>query len=95
MWLKRIDRTLPVRRRPEFVVQEENRGGVPAMHLFREGRALGTVLLWVINFMNIFNLYVLAGWLPTVATRIGIFDAHGGARRHDRFRSAARSARSG
>jgi AAHS family 4-hydroxybenzoate transporter-like MFS transporter len=71
VWLKQIDRTVPVSATTELVVQEENRGGVPAMHLFREGRALGTVLLWVINFMNIFNLYVLAGWLPTVATRMG------------------------
>jgi AAHS family 4-hydroxybenzoate transporter-like MFS transporter len=34
--------------------------------LFTEGRAAGTVLLWVINFMNLLNLYFLASWLPTV-----------------------------
>ena len=70
-WLKRIDPTLSVTPATQFVLHEENRGGVPAMHLFREGRALGTVLLWVINFMNIFNLYVLSGWMPTVATQLG------------------------
>ncbi len=83
-WLKRIDPDgAGVTATTEFVVQEENRGGVPAMHLFREGRALGTVLLWVINFMNIFNLYVLSGWLPTVADAAGISDADRRARRHD------------
>jgi len=70
-WLRRIDPTLSVTPATRFVLREENRGGVPAMHLFREGRALGTVLLWVINFMNIFNLYVLSGWMPTVASQLG------------------------
>jgi MFS transporter, AAHS family, 4-hydroxybenzoate transporter len=70
-WLKRIDPTLSVTPTTQFVLREENRGGVPAVHLFREGRAIGTALLWVINFMNIFNLYVLSGWMPTVASQLG------------------------
>ena len=70
-WLTRIDPTLRIGSATEFVIHEEHRGGVPAVHLFRDGRALGTVLLWVVNFMNIFNLYVLSGWMPTVATRLG------------------------
>ncbi len=32
---------------------------------------MGTVLLWVINFMNLLNLYFLASWLPTVANQAG------------------------
>ena len=70
-WLRRIDPTLPITPATEYVIHEENRGGVPAMHLFREGRTLGTILLWVINFMNIFNLYVLSGWMPQVAAQLG------------------------
>ncbi len=70
-WLTRIDPTVPVTPTTEYVIHEENRGGVPAMHLFREGRTLGTILLWVINFMNIFNLYVLSGWMPQVAAQLG------------------------
>jgi AAHS family 4-hydroxybenzoate transporter-like MFS transporter len=70
-WLKRIDPTLSVTPATQYVLREENRSGVPALHLFREGRALGTILLWVINFMNIFNLYVLSGWMPTVAAQLG------------------------
>ena len=71
IWIKRIDPSVPATAASRYVVHEENRGGVPAMHLFRDGRALGTVLLWVINFMNIFNLYVLSGWMPTVAEKLG------------------------
>jgi AAHS family 4-hydroxybenzoate transporter-like MFS transporter len=41
------------------------------VHLFRDGRAVGTLLLWVINFTNLLNLYFLASWLPTVITNAG------------------------
>jgi MFS transporter, AAHS family, 4-hydroxybenzoate transporter len=71
-WLKRIG--APVAEGgapPQYVVREENRKGVPLVHLFREGRALGTVLLWVINFMNLLNLYFLSSWLPTVVRDAG------------------------
>ena len=65
-WVKRIDKTAPVDRSTKFLVREEAGRGVPILHLFFEGRALGTGLLWIINFMNLLNLYFLAGWLPTI-----------------------------
>jgi AAHS family 4-hydroxybenzoate transporter-like MFS transporter len=70
-WIKRIDRTVPVGSNVEYVAVEENRGGVPAIHLFREGRGAATVLIWVVNFMNIYNLYFLSNWLPTVVRGAG------------------------
>ena len=70
-WLRRIDPTVAVGPQVEFVVQEENKSGVPALHLFREGRGPTTLLLWLINFMNIYNLYLLSGWLPTIAGQLG------------------------
>ena len=69
--LRRIDPTAPVGPDTEFVVQEENKAGVPALHLFSEGRGPTTLLLWLINFMNIYNLYLLSGWLPTIAGQLG------------------------
>src|SRR5579864_2695138 len=69
-WLKRIGAPVPPAG-AQFVVHEENRKGVPMVHLFREGRALGTVLLWIINFMNLLNLYFLSSWLPTVVRDAG------------------------
>jgi len=65
-WLTRIDPTVPSGPDVEFVVREENRDGVPVVHLFRDGRGAVTLLLWVVNFMNLLNLYFLASWLPTV-----------------------------
>ena len=70
-WLKRIDPAAPAGGDTRYVVKEEHRGGVPVAHLFREGRTTVTILLWVINFMNLLNLYALSGWLATVASRVG------------------------
>jgi AAHS family 4-hydroxybenzoate transporter-like MFS transporter len=70
-WLTKLDPTIRVDASTVFVANEESKGGVPAIHLFRDGRAPVTVLLWIINFMNLLSLYTLAGWLPTVLTGIG------------------------
>jgi AAHS family 4-hydroxybenzoate transporter-like MFS transporter len=34
--------------------------------LFREGRALTSLIFWVIGFMGLLDLYLLSNWLPTV-----------------------------
>jgi MFS transporter, AAHS family, 4-hydroxybenzoate transporter len=44
----------------------------PVTDLFTEGRALPTVLIWVVYFMNLLNLYFLNGWLPTIMSDAGI-----------------------
>ena len=67
-WVKRIDRTAPVDAHTNFVVREQKGKGVPILALFSGGRALGTLLLWIINFMNLLNLYFLASWLPTIVS---------------------------
>jgi AAHS family 4-hydroxybenzoate transporter-like MFS transporter len=65
-WLRQLDPTLRIGPDTQFSVSESSRRGVPFWHLFREGRALVTSLLWVVNFTNILALYSLAGWLPTI-----------------------------
>ena len=69
-WLRRINAPLPAGDF-ELVAKEENRKGVPVVNLFREGRGMGTVMLWIINFMNLLNLYFLGSWLPTVVKDAG------------------------
>jgi MFS transporter, AAHS family, 4-hydroxybenzoate transporter len=49
-----------------FVVPETQLLGIPVQHLFREGRSLPTLLLWVVFFMSLLDIYFLANWLPTV-----------------------------
>jgi AAHS family 4-hydroxybenzoate transporter-like MFS transporter len=70
-WLKQLDPTLRVDSSTEYVANETSRRGVPLWHLFRDGRALVTVLLWIVNFTNILVLYSLSGWMPTIFTGMG------------------------
>jgi MFS transporter, AAHS family, 4-hydroxybenzoate transporter len=49
--------------------QVEARGSLA--RLFRDGRALMTLLLWLVSFTNLLNLFFLANWLPLLSTRMG------------------------
>lgn len=70
--LRRIDPSLKVDGNTRYALAEAARGGAPVVELFREGRGVATVLLWVVNFMNLLNLYFLSSWLPTIATSAGL-----------------------
>jgi MFS transporter, AAHS family, 4-hydroxybenzoate transporter len=70
-WVAQLDPTIRIDASTQFVANEERREGVPAMHLFRDGRAIATLLIWVVNFMNLLVLYSLSNWLPTVVTGMG------------------------
>jgi MFS transporter, AAHS family, 4-hydroxybenzoate transporter len=54
-----------------FVVDEQELKGIPVQHLFRGGRTLATLLLWVVFFMSLLDLYFLSNWLPTVLNDLG------------------------
>jgi MFS transporter, AAHS family, 4-hydroxybenzoate transporter len=70
-WLKQLAPHLRVDASTQYVANETSKEGVPFWHLFREGRAVFTVLLWIVNFMNILMLYSLSNWLPTIVTGMG------------------------
>ncbi|HET7884636.1 MAG TPA: MFS transporter [Bradyrhizobium sp.] len=54
-----------------FVVNEPDLKGIPVQHLFTGGRTLATLLLWVVFFMSLLDLYFLSNWLPTVLNDLG------------------------
>src|SRR6476660_4549891 len=54
-----------------FVVHEPGPAGIPVLHLFKAGRTLVTLLLWVVFFMSLLDLYFLTNWLPTVLNELG------------------------
>lgn len=54
-----------------FVVEERRASGTTVGHLFRDGRTARTVLIWTMQFMNLYNLYFLTSWLPTVISGAG------------------------
>ena len=58
----------------QFSASEGSRRGVPFGHLFRDGRAFVTLLLWIVNFTNILALYSLAGWLPSIFQNLMGYD---------------------
>ena len=54
-----------------FVIHEPELAGIPVLHLFKSGRTLVTLLLWVVFFMSLLDLYFLSNWLPTVLNDLG------------------------
>lgn len=54
-----------------FTVHEPKLTGIPVVHLFDSGRALTTLLFWVVFFMSLLDLYLLSNWLPTVLNDLG------------------------
>jgi AAHS family 4-hydroxybenzoate transporter-like MFS transporter len=54
-----------------FVVDEPELKGIPVQHLFKGGRTLTTLLLWVVFFMSLLDIYFLSNWLPTVLNDLG------------------------
>jgi MFS transporter, AAHS family, 4-hydroxybenzoate transporter len=55
----------------QFVIHEPDLAGIPVLHLFRDHRTLVTLLLWVVFFMSLLDLYFLSNWLPTVLNDLG------------------------
>lgn len=54
-----------------FGIHEAKLAGLPVAHLFSEGRALATLVLWIVFFMSLLDLYLLSNWLPTVLNDLG------------------------
>jgi MFS transporter, AAHS family, 4-hydroxybenzoate transporter len=55
----------------QFVIHEPGLAGIPVLHLFRDRRTPVTLLLWVVFFMSLLDLYFLSNWLPTVLNDLG------------------------
>jgi MFS transporter, AAHS family, 4-hydroxybenzoate transporter len=69
-------RSSPVRGDSHFVLDEKPLPGASIPHLFTEGRALGTLLLWVPFFMGFGVLTVAVLWTPALLKLNGISPAN-------------------
>ena len=58
--------------RETFVISEEKLHGFTVRHLFTEGRAFNTVLLWITFFCGLLVIYYLNSWLPLVMRQNGV-----------------------
>lgn len=59
-----------------FLLPEKQLAGLPMKHLFLEGRAAGTLLLWVAFFMNLLIIYFFVSWLPLILRQVGLSAEH-------------------
>jgi AAHS family 4-hydroxybenzoate transporter-like MFS transporter len=50
---------------------QDERRNAPVVNLFTEGRAAGTILLWIPFFMNLLMLYFVVFWLPALLRQTG------------------------
>jgi AAHS family 4-hydroxybenzoate transporter-like MFS transporter len=48
-----------------FYRPDDKLPGVPLKHLFTEGRAAGTILLWIVFFLSFFLIIWFVSWVPT------------------------------
>jgi MFS transporter, AAHS family, 4-hydroxybenzoate transporter len=59
-----------------FVLREGTERGLPVKHLFTDGRAIMTSLLWLAFIASLMGHYFLTSWLPTVLVDTGVPLAH-------------------
>lgn len=52
-------------------IRQDQRTKAPVTNLFTEGRAAGTILLWIPFFMNLLMLYFVVFWLPALLRQTG------------------------
>jgi AAHS family 4-hydroxybenzoate transporter-like MFS transporter len=70
--LRRIAPNLAYSAEDRFVIGEAEVKGFPVRRLFTDGRAFGTLLLWVPFFMNLLLLFFMYNWLPPVLAQAGL-----------------------
>src|SRR6185312_15304178 len=70
--LRRVDPAQDFDPLPRFTVQEKKLAGFTVRHLFKDGRAAMTGLLWLAQFMNLLVLLFMLNWTPTLLREAGL-----------------------
>ncbi|HEX3487369.1 MAG TPA: MFS transporter [Micropepsaceae bacterium] len=70
--VRRLDPNLTDAPDMRFVIDETPHAAISVLALFRDGRAKRTILLWIIYFMSLLDLFLLASWLPTEMQALGV-----------------------
>ncbi len=70
--LARIDPSATFAADTRFTMVEESGRGFLLPQLFMNQRLVPTLLLWVMFFMNMLDIYFLNSWLPTLAHGVGL-----------------------
>jgi AAHS family 4-hydroxybenzoate transporter-like MFS transporter len=70
--LRRLSRDAAMDRATEFTIAETRHQGLPVRHLFTNGRASMTALLWLAFVSSLLGHYFLTSWLPTILAAASI-----------------------
>jgi AAHS family 4-hydroxybenzoate transporter-like MFS transporter len=69
---QKILRLLNIEAQPAAAQTMDVARGNPVQQLFTGGHAITTILLWIVFFANLLNLYLFSYWMPTVLTLSGL-----------------------
>lgn len=69
--LRRVDPQQEVGAADLLLMSEAKKSGAPVVELFRDGRALRTLCLWVAFFCCLLMVYALSSWLPKLMANAG------------------------
>ena len=69
--LKRVDPQRDLRAGDRLLMAEAKKGGASVVELFRDGRAVRTLCLWVAFFCCLLMVYALSSWLPKLMANAG------------------------
>jgi AAHS family 4-hydroxybenzoate transporter-like MFS transporter len=69
--VRRLDPLTAIDGETQYIAAEEHAKKMSVGQLFAGGRALRTVLLWIVFFMSLLDVYMLVSWLPTALKTAG------------------------
>ncbi|MBF4212196.1 aromatic acid/H+ symport family MFS transporter, partial [Pseudomonas donghuensis] len=69
--LERVDPAYVAHASDQLHMSEVKGAGTPVLQLFREGRALRTLMLWLAFFCCLLMVYALSSWLPKLMANAG------------------------
>lgn len=69
--LSRINPSYTMKKDDQYEIALPTKSGVPIAQLFKGGRALSTVMLWITFFMCLLMVYGLNTWLPKLMAQAG------------------------
>ena len=68
--MRKIDPSIPAETR--FVLDDHSEARMSVAALFRDGRARRTILLWLLVFCSLLDLFLMTNWLPTQIASLGV-----------------------
>ncbi|KAB2905542.1 MAG: MFS transporter [Burkholderiaceae bacterium] len=69
--LARVDPSAHITADTRLVLADAKGAGVPMLDLVKDGRALGTLMIWVAFFCCLLMVYALGSWLPKLMANAG------------------------